>query len=172
MNTLDWINSLIDKGIVSEKVSQKISECTNKVGVFRIAQNMNAYHLLCCASRDGFGIKYEDVKKDFPNLINNEKEFYASEDSYPTQFFCETQEDDIFPINATLVCFLGCKGTFLVEKNAYTTLFIDKNSDITIEVDDTSSVKVRNYGGKITIFPSTIKVDIANIDKEEDDYEF
>lgn len=151
MNFKEWLNSIINAGLLCGNYQQKTVDAQSKLHLMDIVLDANGASYLCEMQSKGFELPYETILKEFKSYINGR---YVAEfrnekgNGYSSTIYCCYNGD--VDINTTSTTFLGCKALIKVKPYDFVQIYADSNCHLTINCPSTSRVKI-DYWGNTTI---------------------
>ena len=149
MKTRDWLNTIMNEGLLCGAYTDKVNEAKSKKQLADICLDANGINFLCEMQEMGMPLPYETLCKEFAPFINgNYTAEFRNEKShgYTSKMYCCYNEPEIF-VDTTVCTILGYNGTIVVEKNNYAKIYIDKNCNVKIRLEDYAKANVEYWKG-------------------------
>lgn len=148
MQTLDWLNSIIEQGKLCDTYTEKVDVAKSKKQLADIGLDYNGASFLCEMADQGMPLSYEVLKKEFRAFINGR--YYSENDTangkvYTVGLWCQYEEPEV-TVNTTVATFLDCDLNVIIPNNHYAILFVDSNCNLRIFCGSGSICKVNVWG--------------------------
>ena len=149
MKTKDWLNTIINAGLLCGTYTGKVNDAKSKKQLIDICFDANGINFLCEMQEKGMPLPYETICSEFAPFINGRYVAeYRNEKShgYTSKLYCCYNEPEIV-VDTTVCTVLGCSGTIVVAKNNYAKIYIDVNCDVKIKLEDCAKANVEYWKG-------------------------
>ena len=160
MKTMQWLNVLMNKGLVCEQYKSKISGALSKKQIMDIFLDANGIPFLCEMSSNGNALPYEVILSEFKSYINGRYASVHGESGYTSSVYCCYSDETSIEIETTQTLFLGCSLNVSVKANDYVRIYLDKGSDIRIHCPESAKCIVEDWGGSVTVIGAVENVRI------------
>ena len=151
METINWINKLVEEGSVCKEYADRIKEAKSKKDFFDFACEVDGAKFLTKQSWLRKDLPLESIAKDFKNFINGkckpELKGKISDGTYTSSLYCLYNEDLV--LDTTVTVLLGYCGKVTVRENSTVIIVADNNTEFCIDCDTSKGSKAIMYGGMI-----------------------
>lgn len=155
MKIQEWLNTLLEKGLVCEQYAQKIECASSKAQLINLLLDANGASFLCEMDAKGFPLPYETILRDFNRFVNGN--YIASYQNskgngYTSSFYCCYIEKDKLEINTTQTLLFCCTLDVFIKENDFVKLFLDKRCDVRVHCPKSARCIVHYWkGAKIEV---------------------
>lgn len=138
METLKWIDRIIEQGLLCKTYISKVLRANSKKQLFEICADANGVSFLCEMREKGYPLDYSIIKKEFGNYINGAyKPFYGEkENGYNSSIYCDYNYPNEITLDTTCTCLLNCNTTIRIPRGMCGHIFIDGNCNLEIDNED------------------------------------
>ena len=151
METINWINKLVEEGSVCKEYADRIKEAKSKKDFFDFACEVDGAKFLTKQSWLRKDLPLESIAKDFKNFINGkckpELKGKISDGTYTSSIYCLYNEDLV--LDTTVTVLLGYCGKITVRENSTVIIIADNTTEFCLDCDTLKGSKAMMYGGMI-----------------------
>lgn len=151
METINWINRLIEEGSVCKEYADRIRDAKSKKDFFYFACEVEGAKFLTKQLWLRKDLSLETIAKEFKNFINGKckpvLKSRSSDDTYTSSFYCDYDED--IEVDTTVTVLLGCCSKIKVKDGNVAIIIADNSTHYCIEYNPSRS-QVLIFGGYIT----------------------
>lgn len=146
---LDWLNNIIDNGVLCEKYKNRISSALSKKQLADIGLDANGIHFICEMRQNGYPLDYEALLNEFKPFINGKYIFTSQPNengtTYTCELYCKYNEPEL-TIRTTCASLLSCNTTIIVKPYDCVSVHIDDSCNVKIKCHHSSTCRVYLYG--------------------------
>lgn len=165
MRFSEWINKIIESGLLCEAYTDKVEEAKSKKRLMNIVLDSNGQGWLPEMQAKGMALPYETIVTEFKSYINGRyKAEFSKGDRvfYTSCLYC--CYDDSVDVDTTATVLLGCKCDVNIKDWDFVKLYVDTNCDITINCPENARCLIESWGNaKISV--NSRKSDNVTINK-------
>lgn len=151
METINWINRLVEEGSVCKEYADRIKEAKSKKDFFDFACEVDGAKFLTKQSWLRKDLSLETIAKEFKNFINGkckpELKGKAGDGTYTSSLYCLYNEDLV--LDTTVTVLLGYCGKITVRENSTVIIIADNTTEFCLDCDTSKGSKAIMYGGMI-----------------------
>lgn len=151
METINWINRLIEEGSVCKEYADRIRDAKSKKDFFDFACEVEGAKFLTKQSWLRKDLPLESIAKDFKNFINGkcklELKGIDGSSTYTSSLYCLYNEDLV--LDTTVTVLLGYCGKITVRENSTVIIIADNTTEFCLDCDTSKGSKAIMYGGMI-----------------------
>lgn len=150
MKVQDWLNGLIDKGLVCDEYTKKVVDASSKAQLINVLLDANGISFLCEMDAKGYPLPYETILKEFPRFANgNYVAVYknAKGNGYDSCFYCCYTDSTLVEVNTTQTLLLGCTLDVRIKENDFVRLYVDKNCSVKVHCPKSSKCILTYWRG-------------------------
>lgn len=153
MRFSEWINKIIESGLLCEAYTDKVEEAKSKKRLMNIVLDSNGQGWLPEMQAKGMALPYETIVTEFKSYINGRyKAEFSKGDRifYTSCLYC--CYDESVDVDTTATVLLGCKCVVNIKDWDFVKLYVDTNCDITINCPKNARCLVESWGNaKISV---------------------
>lgn len=165
----DWLNNVIDKGILCGEYSSKVSNALSKKQIADIGLDANGVHWLCEMRLNGHPLDYDVLLKEFSNFINGKYIFTSPKNqegvSYTCELYCKYNKQDL-TVRTTCVSLLACNTVVNIAPYDCVSIHLDENCNVKIKCHETASCRIYTYGAANVEIEDCGKVKLIEVNKK------
>lgn len=151
METINWINRLIEEGSVCKEYADRIRDAKSKKDFFYFACEVEGAKFLTKQLWLRKDLSLETIAKEFKNFINGkckpELKGKISDGTYTSSLYCLYNEDLV--LDTTVTVLLGYCGKITVRENSTVIIIADNTTEFCLDCDTSKGSKAIMYGGMI-----------------------
>lgn len=169
MKTTQWLNGLMEEGLVCERYKSKVSGALSKKQLMDTFLDANGIPFLCEMDNSGHPLPYEVILSEFKSYVNGRyvSSHGESGKEYTSSFYCCYSEGTSVEITTTQTLFLGCSLDVYIRENDYVRIYLDKGSDVRIHCPNSARCIVERWGNaKVSVYGAVGNVRISDMDKD------
>lgn len=163
MKTNEWLQDIMNKGLLCGNYTDKVNEAKSKKQLMQIVLDANGINFLMEMQAKGYPLPYEVICTEFSSYLNGR---YIAEyknekgNGYSSCMYC-CFDGDTINVDTTICTVLGYTGTINVVKNNYAYIVLDKNCDVKISLEDGAKAKVEYWkGAKVEVLGNYERVNL------------
>lgn len=148
----DWLDTIIEKGVLCDEYKEKVQKALNKKELMDIVLDANGVSWIPEQIAKGRCVSYEAMHKEFWPFLNGR---YAAKFQQETGEYTSSMYVNIgnIVVDTTLCCLLDIQGDVEIAENHVAKIYLDQNCDVRIIVPETSKCIVYYFvGAKIKNF--------------------
>lgn len=147
MKTRDWLNDIIDKGLLCEQYTDKVVNAKSKRQLMDIVLDVNGASYLQEMMSKGYPLPYDTIREEFDAYVNG-KYISTSVSSSGNEYTCSMYIDqkDRIIAKTDVISMLNCQCELEIPKNMCVMVFLDSNCDVKFTIADNSVVKIEHWG--------------------------
>lgn len=148
----DWLDTIIEKGVLCDEYKEKVQKALNKKELMDIVLDANGVSWIPEQIAKGRCVSYEAMYKEFWPFLNGR---YKAKFQQETGEYTSSMYVDIgnIVVDTTLCCLLDIQGDVEIAENHVSKIYLDQNCDVRIIVPETSKCIVYYFvGAKIRNF--------------------
>lgn len=151
METINWINRLIEEGSVCKEYADRIRDAKSKKDFFDFACEVEGAKFLTKQLWLRKDLSLETIAKEFKNFINGkcnlELKGIDGSSTYTSSLYCLYNEDLV--LDTTVTVLLGYCGKITVRENSTVIIIADNTTEFCLDCDTSKGSKAIMYGGMI-----------------------
>ncbi len=146
MKVIDWIERIIERGLLCDEYTEKVRLASSKKELFDIVCDANGVSFLPEMREHGLPLDYDIIKEEFKNFINGRCKvtYKTSSGDYTSSLFCGCRDEIV--VDTTISCLCDCKCEVRTPPNSLTRLYIDQNSEVSVFLGENARCVIRNWG--------------------------
>lgn len=148
----DWLDTIIEKGVLCDEYKEKVQKALNKKELMDIVLDANGVSWIPEQIAKGRCVSYEAMHKEFWPFLNGryKAKFQQETGEYTSSMYVNIGN---IVVDTTLCCLLDIQGDVEIAKNHVAKIYLDQNCDVRIIVPETSKCIVYYFvGAKIRNF--------------------
>lgn len=151
METINWINRLIEEGSVCKEYADRIRDAKSKKDFFDFACEVEGAKFLTKQLWLRKDLSLETIAKEFKNFINGkckpELKGIGGSSTYTSSLYCLYNEDLV--LDTTVTVLFGYCGKITVRENSTVIIIADNTTEFCLDCDTSKGSKAIMYGGMI-----------------------
>ena len=154
MRTKEWLDAIIDKGVLCDEYKDKVQKALNKKELMDIVLDANGVSWIPEQIYKKRGLDYDTICEEFGAFINGKyKAEYRDNDGKGYTSSMYVRQTDKIIVDTTLCCLMDVVGKVRISENNVAKIYLDQNCDIEIDVPESSKCIVYYFvGAKIRNF--------------------
>lgn len=148
----DWLDTIIEKGVLCDEYKEKVQKALNKKELMDIVLDANGVSWIPEQIAKGRCVSYEAMYKEFWPFLNGryKAKFQQETGEYTSSMYVNIGN---IVVDTTLCCLLDIQGDVKIAENHVSKIYLDQNCDVRIIVPETSKCIVYYFvGAKIRNF--------------------
>lgn len=158
MKLQDWIDSVLDQGLVCDRYSYDVRNAFSKANLLDVGLDANGFAFIMEMDKKGYPLPYETILLDLKSYINGRYIVRKAGKSYTTSVYCCYSESIV--ASTTLTLFFGCTMDVYIKENDFVALYCDGNTKLRIHCPKTSKCDVEAWGNAEIVNINNTNIDI------------
>lgn len=149
MKLQDWINGVLDDGLVCERYRDDLANAMSKSKILDVALDVNGFPFIMEMGEKGNPLPYETILTDLKSYINGRyivERKGKSGRSYTTSAYCCHSDANGIDIVTTATMFFGCDLDVYVKENDFVCLYCDTNTVLRVHCPKSARCIVEMWG--------------------------